>query len=247
MLLAAGSRGQASVRYVTITDGVVVAVLPHHDSIQEGTHVGAPGRAATTKAAQAAAALALLADLMPPLADEDQVTAPGRNPLIELNERAQVGAITDLGFTVMATGPPHDPVFTCSAACRHADGEISGTGQGRTKAAARAAAAEAVLTELAGPAEPAPSSHVRAVSRYAASPVGVADRLIQAGCATGYAKDSSSGASRRLAAARGTAGSPGAGGAAAAGTGTRPESGRPPERPALGAPGHGRPGCGGPV
>ena len=49
LLLAAGSRGQASVRYVTITGGVVVAVLPHHDSIQEGTHVGAPGRAATTK------------------------------------------------------------------------------------------------------------------------------------------------------------------------------------------------------
>jgi hypothetical protein len=180
------SRGQASVRYVTITDGVV-AVLPHYDWIQEGTHVGAPGRAATTKAAQAAAALTLLADLMPPLADEDQVTAPGRKPLIELNERAQVGAITDLGFTVTAAGPPHDPVFTCSAACRHADGEISGTGQGRTKAAARAAAAEALLAELAGPAEPAPPSHVQAVSRYATSPVGVADRLIQAGCAIGYA------------------------------------------------------------
>ena len=182
------SRGQASVRYVTITNGVVVAVLPHHDWIQEGTHVGAPGRAATTKAAQAAAALALLADLMPPLADEDQVTAPGRNPLIELNERAQVGAITDLGFTVTAAGPPHDPVFTCSAACRHADAEISGAGQGRTKAAARAAAAEALLTELAGPAEPAPPSHVQAVSSYAASPAGVADRLLQAGCATAYAK-----------------------------------------------------------
>lgn len=39
------SRGQASVRYVTIADGLVVAVLPHHDWIQEGTHVGAPGRA----------------------------------------------------------------------------------------------------------------------------------------------------------------------------------------------------------
>ena len=182
------SRGQASVRYVTITDGVVVAVLPHYDWIQEGTHVGAPGRAATTKAAQAAAALALLADLMPPLADEDQVTAPGRNPLIELNERAQVGAITDLGFTVSAAGPPHDPVFTCSAACRHADGEISGTGQGRTKAAARAAAAEALLAELAGLAEPAPPSHVQAVCRYATSPAGVADRLIQVGCAIGYAK-----------------------------------------------------------
>ena len=148
------SRGQASVRYVTITDGVVVAVLPHHDWILEGTHVGAPGRAATTKAAQAATALALLADIMPPLADEDQVTAPGRNPLIELNERAQVGAITDLGFTVTAAGPPHDPVFTCSAACRHADAEISGA---------------------------APPSHVRAVSSYAASPAGVADRLLQAG------------------------------------------------------------------
>jgi len=61
---------------VTITDGgVVVAVLPHHDWIQEGTHVGAPGRAATTKAAQAAAALALLADLVPPLADEELRTA----------------------------------------------------------------------------------------------------------------------------------------------------------------------------
>jgi superfamily II DNA or RNA helicase len=182
------SRGQASVRYVTIADGAVVAVLPHHDWIQEGTHVGAPGRAATTKAAQAAAALALLADLMPPLADEDRATAPARNPLIELNERAQVGAITDLGFTVTAAGPPHDPVFTCSAACRQADGEISGTGQGRTKTAARAAAAEALLAELAGPAEPAPPSHVQAASRYATSPVGVADRLIQAGCAIGYAR-----------------------------------------------------------
>jgi len=148
----------------------------------------APGSAATTRAAQAAAALALLADLMPPLAGEGQVAAPGRNPLIELNERAQVGAITDLGFTVTAVGPPHDPVFTCSAACRHADGEISGTGQERTKSQARAAAAEALLAELAGPAEPAPPSHVQAVSRYATSPAGVADRLIQAGCAIGYAK-----------------------------------------------------------
>ena len=182
------SRGQPSVRYVSITDGVVVAVLPHRDWIQEGTHVGAPGRAATTSGARAAAALALLADLMPPLADEDQVTAPGRHPLTELNERAQVGAITDLAFTVTATGPPHDPVFTCSATCRHADGEISGTGQGRTKSQARAAAAEALLAELARAAEPAPPSHVEAVARYATSPAGVADRLLQAGCAIGYAK-----------------------------------------------------------
>ncbi len=164
------SRGQAPVRYATIADGVVVAVLPHHDWIQEGTHVGVPGRAATTRAAQAAAALTLLADLMPPLADEDQVTAPGRNPLTELNESAQIGAITDLGFTVTVAGPPHDPVFTCSATCRHADGEIRGTGHGRTKAAARAAAAQALLAELAGPAEPAPPPYVQAVSRYATSP-----------------------------------------------------------------------------
>ena len=181
------SRGQAPVRYVTITDGVVVAVLPHHDWIQEGTHVGAPGRAATTKAAQAAAALALLADLMPPLASEDQPTAPGRNPLAELNERVQVGAITGLAFTITAAGPPHDPVFTCSAACRDVDGEICVTGQGRSKSQARAAAAEALLAELAGPVEPAPPSHVEAVARYATSPVGVADRLLQAGCAIGYA------------------------------------------------------------
>ena len=182
------SRGQAPVRYVTVTDGVVVAVLLHHDWIQEGTHVGAPGRAVTTKAAQAAAALALVADLMPPLAGEDQATTPGRNPLTELNERAQVGAITDLAFTVTAAGPPHDPVFTCSAACHDADGEISGTGQGRTKSQARAAAAEALLAELAGPVEPAPPSHIEAVARYATSPAGVADRLIQVGCAIGYAK-----------------------------------------------------------
>jgi superfamily II DNA or RNA helicase len=182
------SRGQASVRYVSITDGVVVAVLPHRDWIQEGTHVGAPGRAATTSGARAAAALALLADVMPPLADEDQLTAPGRHPLTELNERAQVGAVTDLAFTVTATGPSHDPVFTCSATCRHADGEISGTGQGRTKSQARAAAAEALLAELAGAVEPAPPSHVDAVARYATSAAGVADRLLQAGCAIGYAK-----------------------------------------------------------
>jgi superfamily II DNA or RNA helicase len=182
------SRGQAPVRYATITDGVVVAVLPHHDWIQEGTHVGAPGRAATTRAAQAAAALALLADLLPPLADEDRVTTAGRNPLTELNERAQVGALTELGLTVTAAGPAHDPVFTCSATCRHADGEISGTGQGRTKAAARAAAAEALLAELTGLGIPAPPSHVEAVARYATSPAGVADRLLAAGCAIGYAR-----------------------------------------------------------
>ena len=182
------SRGQAPVRYVTITDGVVIAVLPHQDWIQEGTHVGVPGRAPTSKAAQAAAALALLADLMPPLADEDQVTASGRSPLIELNERAQAGAITDLRFSVTAAGPPHDPVFTCSAACRQADGEVTGTGQGRTKSQARTAAAEALLAELAAAAGQAPPSHVQVVSSYAISPVGVADRLIQAGCAIEYAR-----------------------------------------------------------
>ena len=182
------SRGQAPVRYVTVTDGVVVAVLPHHDWIQEGTHVGPPGRAATTKAARAAAALALLTDLMSPLADETGMTAPTRHPLTELNERAQVGVITDLAFTVTASGPPHDPVFTCSASCRHADGEISGTGQARTKSQARAAAARALLAELTGPADPAPPSPVQAVARYATSPVGVADRLLQAGCAIRYAR-----------------------------------------------------------
>ena len=78
----------------------------------------------------------------------------GPQPAHRTQRTCQVGAITDLGFTVTAAGPPHDPVFTCSAACRHADAEISGA---------------------------APASHVRAVSSYAASPAGVADRLLQAG------------------------------------------------------------------
>ena len=168
------SRGQASVRYVSITNGVVVAVLPHHDWIQEGTH-------------------------------------------------AQVGAITDLAFTVTAVGPPHNPVFTCSATCRHADGEISGTGQGPTKSQARSAAAEALLAELAGPVEPAMSSRIEALARYATSPVGVADRLLPGGLCHPVRQGAvPPGASRWLAAARGTAGSP-VPAAHAVGTGTHPE------------------------
>ena len=232
------SRGQAPVRYVTIADGVVVAVLPHHDWIQEGTHVGAPGRAATTRAAQAAAALALLADLMPPLADEDQVTAPGRNPLIEFNEGARSARSPIWASPSSAVrGRRHDPVFTCSADLpprRRRD--LAGRGRGAPSQQARAAAAQALLAELAGPAEP--GSAAATFRQSPATPpaqAGVADRLIQAGCAIAYARGRvPPGASRRLAAAGGTAGSPGAGRAPAVGAGTRPECRTPTRASAPG-------------
>jgi superfamily II DNA or RNA helicase len=186
------ARNQAPVRYVAIGDGVVVAVLPEHHGIQDRTHVGAPGRAATTAAARALAAVALLSDLMPPLADEPPAGAADRGivneggPVTELNERSQVGLITELAFRITAEGPAHQPSFSCSITCRHAGGEAAGTGQGRSKTEARAAAAAALLGELSADTESVPAAHVQTVAQYATSPVGIAERLLQAGCTVTY-------------------------------------------------------------
>jgi len=186
------ARNQTPVRYVTISDGVVVAVLPEHHGIQDRTHVGAPGRAATTAAARALAAVALLSDLMPPLADGASAAAADHSvineggPVTELNERSQVGLITDLAFRITAEGPAHQPTFSCSASCRYAEGEAVGTGRGRSKTEARAAAAAALLGELTADTESVPAAHVQTVAQYATSAAGIAERLLQAGCTVTY-------------------------------------------------------------
>ncbi|SNT65205.1 hypothetical protein SAMN05216276_11761, partial [Streptosporangium subroseum] len=62
----------------------------------------------------------------------------------------QQGRIDGVDWHLEATGPSHAPAFTATATARPAEskGPISAQGSGASKAAARAAAATALLTQL---------------------------------------------------------------------------------------------------
>jgi hypothetical protein len=72
------------------------------------------------------------------------------HPVSVLNEQAQQGRIAPLEWQVAATGPSHAPAFTATVATRRVDGDrvVSATGTGASKAAARTAAAAALLGQL---------------------------------------------------------------------------------------------------
>jgi hypothetical protein len=123
------ARGWPTARYIETGERSALAFLPAPD----GLVVGAPSRAATAKAARAGAALALLHDFAPlarsPTRDSERTMAH-RSPVTVLNERAQTGIISDLCYQRDASGPPHAPVFTCTASCAHATGRLHMRRQG---------------------------------------------------------------------------------------------------------------------
>ena len=78
--------------------------------------------------------------------DSERTTAD-RSSVTVLNERAQTGIISDLCYEHDASGPPHAPVFTCTASCAHATGSYTCAAEGRTKNKAKTAAAAGLLDQ----------------------------------------------------------------------------------------------------
>ena len=179
------ARGLPTARYIQAGERSALAFLPTPD----GLVVGAPSRAATAKAARAGAALALLRDLAPPARsptrDSERTTA-GRSPVTVLNERAQTGVVSDLSYQHDASGPPHAPVFTCTASCAHATGSYTCAAEGRTKNEAKTAAAAGLLDQITGQERSAAAQLARAADAEARSARGIFGRLLRAGCALDF-------------------------------------------------------------
>jgi SNF2 Helicase protein len=164
-----------------------------------GLVVGAPCLAAGSKAARAAAALALLRDLAPSAALAGAGASAGsgglagagaeRNPVTVLNERAQTGVITALSYAQDASGPPHEPVFTCTAGCTHATGRYTWIAEGRSKNEAKAAAAAGLLDQITAQQRSAVAQLARAAEAEARSPRGIFERLLRGGCALDFCRD----------------------------------------------------------
>ncbi|MDQ1287250.1 MAG: hypothetical protein QG622_815 [Actinomycetota bacterium] len=169
--------------YVEPAEGTAVAVVTTPD----GPVVGEPAVAAGTRAARASAALALVRDLAPSVTG-DGVSggpAPDGHPVALLNERAQIGVITDLTFTHEATGPAHRPVFTCAARCVHAAGTCTGTGEATSKNDAKAAAAAVLLDQVLAAELAHLDRLARARREQSRTPEGIFARLMRAGCPLG--------------------------------------------------------------
>ena len=158
----------------------------------EGPVVGDPAAAASPKAARAAAALSLIQDLVPPAGEHPARPGPPpepeseRNPVSDLNERAQTGAITGLTFAQSAEGPAHRPVFTCTATCTAPAGVLTGTGEGRSKNEAKAAAAAVLLGHLDSAERPVAPVSPPTHGDPARTRAGIFERLLRAGCAVGF-------------------------------------------------------------
>jgi superfamily II DNA or RNA helicase len=179
------ARGWPTARYIETSGCSALAFLP----APGGLVVGAPSRAATAKAARAGAALTLLRDLAPPAwsqTGDSGRTAADRSPVAVLNERAQTGVISDLCYSHDASGPPHAPVFTCTAACAHATGTYACAAEGRTKNEAKAAAAVGLLDQIAEQERSAAAQLARAAEAEARSARGIFGRLLRAGCALAF-------------------------------------------------------------
>ena len=181
------ARGWPTARYIETAERSALAFLPAPD----GLVVGAPSRAATAKAARAGAALALLRDLAPPARSQSQTrdsgrTAADRSPVTVLNERAQTGVISDLSYKHDASGPPHAPVFTCTASCAHATGSYTCAAEGRTKNEAKTEAAAGLLDQITEQERSAAAQLARAAEAEARSARGIFGRLLRAGCALDF-------------------------------------------------------------
>ena len=179
------ARGWPTARYIETGERSALAFLPAPD----GLVVGAPSRAATAKAARAGAALALLRDLAPPVRsqtrDSERTTAD-RSPVTVLSERALTGVISDLSYQHDASGPPHAPVFTCTASCAHATGSYTCAAEGRTKSEAKTAAAAGLLDQITEHERSAAAQLARAAEAEVRSTRGIFGRLLRAGCALDF-------------------------------------------------------------
>jgi ribonuclease R len=90
-----------------------------------------------------------------------RVIPDGHPPAMAINELAQVGELTELGWSFTTDGSPHEPTHTCTVtACSVDTGQrLAATGSGATKAAAKTAAAAALWQRLQpgpGPTGPRP-------------------------------------------------------------------------------------------
>ena len=116
------------------------------------------------KDSKAQAALALVAKMSgvednsesidPPDPSEDDPSPIGRvpqdrNPVMAVNEYAQLGAISNPTWDYDRSGPPHAPEFTCRASTEDSQGRsITVSGTGAAKQAAKTAAAAALRAEI---------------------------------------------------------------------------------------------------
>lgn len=179
------ARSWPTVRYVETGEYCAVGVMP----LADGVIVGMPFRAPGPRAARAGAALALVRELAPPAALRPEVSVDGRNALIVLNERAQLGVIAALSYEQAVSGPPHEPLFTCTAACTHGTGSYVHVAPGRSKNEARAAAAAGLLDQITAQERSAAERLAAAAEAEARSPQGILGRLLRAGCAADFHDD----------------------------------------------------------
>jgi superfamily II DNA or RNA helicase len=187
------ARSGPTAGYIETGEYSAVAFLPAAPGAAAGLVVGAPCTAAGSKAARAGAALALLRDLAPSAAPAETGAPAGagaeRNPVTVLNELGQTGVITALSYAQDAVGPPHEPVFTCTASCTHATGPYTCVAEGRSKNEAKAAAAAGLVDQIAAQERSAVAQLVRAAQAEARSPQGIFGRLLRAGCALDFHRD----------------------------------------------------------
>ena len=176
------ARSWPTVRYIEAGEYSAVAFMP----LVEGLVVGEPTHAAGSRAARAGAALALLRELAPPAAAVPEAPPSQRNPVAVLNEWAQRGDIAALCYQLVASGPPHAPVFTCTVTCTHATGSYANAADGRNKNEAKVAAAAGLLEQLAAQEQSAAAQLARAEAAEARSPRGILGRLLRVGCALDF-------------------------------------------------------------
>ena len=167
-----------TVRYIEAGEYSAVAFMP----LVEGLVVGEPCHAAGSRAARAGAALALLRELAPPAAAVPEAPLSQRNPVAVLNEWAQRGDIAALCYQLVASGPPHAAVFTCTVTCTHATGSYANAADGRNKNEAKVAAADGLLEQLVAQEQSAAAQLARAEAAEARSPRGILGRLLRVGC-----------------------------------------------------------------
>ncbi|MEU9837299.1 SNF2-related protein [Streptosporangium sp. NPDC048047] len=89
--------------------------------------------------------------------------APGKNPLSALNELTQIGLITDVAWEVPPAVSGTQPLFTCQGTCRFKGRDLTATGNGLSKSAAREQAAHALLNLIVAADEPRPTAPRQAV------------------------------------------------------------------------------------
>jgi superfamily II DNA or RNA helicase len=179
------ARSWPTVRYVETGAYSAVGLMP----LADGLVVGPPFHAPGPQAARAGAALALIRELAPPAATGPEVPVDGRNPVMVLNERAQLGVIAALSYEQSVSGPPHEPLFTCTAACTHATGSYAHSAAGRSKNEAKAAAAAGLLDQITAQERSAAERLAAAAEAEARSPQGILSRLLRVGCAIDFHDD----------------------------------------------------------